>query len=262
MAYAADPSPCNTRVPPQAAFPPVVAQSQVLTPQTLKALAGNKGWGIEEDVTIEAPGDEPGRIVIAVRLPKGSIDHKNTDAPMGGMGFRWQAGIPASATMACLTYHVKLPADFQFNKGGKLPGLFGGDGPAGGKDVDGASGFSARLMWRQDGAGEVYAYIPGKPDGRGLSIDRGAWTFPRGRWVELQEEIVLNALAMASCVSGSMAPSNSTVAVCSFGQLPRSALPVSWRTFSMVARPSNGQRRPMRLFDSRPSNLAGSSVSI
>jgi hypothetical protein len=184
--------PCQTRIPTLAAFPPVAAQSLVLTPATLKILAGGKGWGFDENLTIEPPDEAPGRIVMAVRLPKGSIDHLNAGAPMGGIGFRWRAGIPASASTACLTYRLKLPDDFQFNLGGKLPGLFGGDGPAGGKDVDGVSGFSARLMWRQRGQGEVYAYIPGKPDGRGLSIERGAWTFPRGRWVELQEEIVLN----------------------------------------------------------------------
>jgi hypothetical protein len=199
-AQSVDSSPCNSRIVTQAEFPPVAAQSLVLTPATLKILAGNKGWGLVEDVTIEPPGDVAARIVLAVRLPKGSIDHKNPDAPMGGMGFRWQADIAGTATMACLTYRLKLPRDFQFNKGGKLPGLFGGDGPAGGKDVDGASGFSARLMWRQHGAGEVYAYIPGKPDGRGLSIDRGAWTFPRGRWVELQQEIVLNTPNVADGV--------------------------------------------------------------
>jgi hypothetical protein len=191
-AHAADALPCRSRIAVRAEFPPAVAQSSALTPATLLELLGGKGWGVLEDVTVETPADAPGRVVLAVRLPKGSIDHKNPDAPMGGMGFRWKAEIPVTARTACLNYHLKLPDDFQFNKGGKLPGLFGGDGPAGGKDVDGTTGFSARFMWRTNGAGEVYAYIPGKPDNRGLSIDRGAWTFPRGRWVAMQQEIVLN----------------------------------------------------------------------
>ena len=85
-----------------------------------------------------------------------------------------------------------MPKDFAFNKGGKLPGLFGGNAPAGGKPADGVHGFSVRLMWRANGQGEVYAYIPGHPEGRGASLDRGAWTFTRGRWIEIQEEVVLN----------------------------------------------------------------------
>lgn len=155
-------------------------------------MLGNKGWGLSENVSLKAVEGAPAPLVLEVRIPKGSIDHKSTTAPMGGMGFRWRPGMPAGTTAACLAYDLWLPDDFPFNKGGKLPGLFGGDGPAGGKDVDGVSGFSARYMWRAHGQGEVYAYIPGKPDKRGMSIDRGAWTFPRGRWVHLEEEVVLN----------------------------------------------------------------------
>jgi hypothetical protein len=186
------PSPCSARYTAGAQFPPATETAATLDGSKLRTLLGNKGWGLDEDVTIRALPDAPAPLVLEVKLPEGSIDHKNPTAPMGGMGFRWRPGMPAGTTAACLTYHLWLPPDFPFNKGGKLPGLFGGDGPAGGKDVDGQSGFSARYMWRAKGAGEVYAYIPGKPDGRGESIDRGAWTFARGRWVKMEEEVVLN----------------------------------------------------------------------
>ncbi len=197
-ALAAPLAPCRERVPVQAQFPPVAEQRPGLAPVRLRALLGGKGWGLDENVTVEAAGDSGAAIVLAVRLPKGSIDHKHPTAPMGGMGFRWRADVPATATAACLSYRLRLPEDFAFNKGGKLPGLFGGDGPAGGKDADGTTGFSARYMWRTGGAGEVYAYIPGKPDGRGASIGRGSWMFPRGRWVEMQQEIVLNEPSAAN----------------------------------------------------------------
>ncbi len=186
------PSPCSQRYPVGAVFPPAGETAATLTGAKLRALLGNTGWGLIEDVTARTLLDAPAPLVLEVKLPKGSIDHKNPHAPMGGMGFRWRPGMPAGTSAACLSYRLWLAPDFQFNRGGKLPGLFGGDGPAGGKDVDGASGFSARFMWRKDGAGEIYAYIPGKPDRRGLSIDRGAWTFPRGSWVTLEEEVVLN----------------------------------------------------------------------
>ena len=185
-------SPCSARYGASVQFPPATETAETLTGAKLRQLLGNKGWGLAEDVTVRALPDAPAPLVLDVKLPKGSIDHKNPTAPMGGMGFRWRPGMPARTTSACLSYHLWFAPDFPFNKGGKLPGLFGGDGPAGGKDVDGASGFSARFMWRKDGQGEVYAYIPGKPDGRGMSIDRGAWTFPRGKWVQMEEEVVLN----------------------------------------------------------------------
>ena len=184
-------TPCSRRYTVAATFPPA-SEPAAASGTHLRQLLGNKGWGLAEDVSLQAMDGAPSPLVMAVKIPLGAIDHKNPTAPMGGMGFRWRPGMQPATTAACLTYSLLLPADFQFNKGGKLPGLFGGDGPAGGKDVDGSTGFSARFMWRSGGQGEVYAYIPGKPDGRGQSIDRGAWVFPRGTWVRMDEEVVLN----------------------------------------------------------------------
>ena len=178
--------PCSARYGSPAVFP----SEDILTAEA--DLAGIKGWGLAERVALETARDAPSPLVLAVAVPKGSINPRNAHAPQGGMGFRWRPGIPAGATAACLAYGLFLPSDFAFNKGGKLPGLFGGEGPAGGKTADGTSGFSVRLMWRTNGLGEVYAYIPGHPRGRGASLDRGAWTFPRGRWIDVQEEVVLN----------------------------------------------------------------------
>ncbi len=185
-------TPCAARYGAGVQFPPATESAETLTGAKLRQLLGNKGWGLIEDVTPRSLPDAPATLVLEVKLPKGSIDHKNTEAPMGGMGFRWRPGMPVGSTAACLSYSLYFAPGFPFNKGGKLPGLFGGDGPAGGKDVDGQSGFSTRYMWRAKGQGEVYAYIPGKPDGRGLSIDRGAWTFPQGQWVRMEQEVVLN----------------------------------------------------------------------
>lgn len=190
-AAAAQQAPCSTRYTIASEFPPMGRDGRPLEPAQIASLLGNKGWGVIENLTLRPGADGPGQ-VLEVRIPRGSINPGHPTAPMGGMGFRWDAGIPTGTTAACLAYSVWLPKDFAFNKGGKLPGLFGGDGPAGGKDVDGTTGFSIRFMWRRNGAGEVYAYIPGKPDGRGLSIERGAFTFPRGRWLRLEQEAVLN----------------------------------------------------------------------
>lgn len=177
---------CGEGYQQHVSFPPAIKSVA-----ELKALLARNYWGLDENVSLASPKDAPASLVLAVRLPAGSINPKNKTAPLGGMGFRWRPeGLAAES--ACLSYHVYLPADFEFNKGGKLPGLFGGNAPSGGKDVDGFNGFSARLMWRANGRGEVYAYIPGKPDGRGESIERGAWVFPRGRWVKIEQEIVLN----------------------------------------------------------------------
>lgn len=57
-----------------------------------------------------------------------------------------------------LQYEVAFSGAFAFSQGGKLPGLRGGPDPkgcSGGNEADGLSCFSARLMWRTGGAGEV-----------------------------------------------------------------------------------------------------------
>jgi hypothetical protein len=54
---------------------------------------------------------------------------------------------------------VRFSKDFDWVKGGKLPGLCGGpENVSGGRPATGTNGFSARLMWRKDGRGEAYVY--------------------------------------------------------------------------------------------------------
>ncbi len=81
---------------------------------------------------------------------------------------------------------------FDFVKGGKLPGLFGGDAPRGCVADDKVSGFSSRLMWRTGGAGELYLYAPGRETACGQSIGRGTWTFTPGAWTSIVERVTAN----------------------------------------------------------------------
>jgi hypothetical protein len=92
-----------------------------------------------------------------------------------------------------LRYYVRFHAAFDFVKGGKLPGLFGGtDHFSGGAIPDGTNGFSVRYMWRTNGDGEAYAYLP-TSDLYGTEIGRGRWRFRPGEWHCLEQRVVLNA---------------------------------------------------------------------
>jgi hypothetical protein len=56
-----------------------------------------------------------------------------------------------------VSYELAFDSNFDWVKGGKLPGLRGGlnsTGCSGGNQADGLSCFSTRLMWRRDGEGE------------------------------------------------------------------------------------------------------------
>jgi len=153
-----------------------------------RAFQPDRAWGIDQNVRLVA-ADAAGSPALAVRYPRGSVAPSST-APRGGAGFLSRAGLEGGATAACLAYRLRFAPGFAFNKGGKLPGLYGGDGPRGGAAA--VNGFSARLMWRRDGAGELYAYLPQRRQGHGESVGRGAWRFPTGRWVSIEQEIVLN----------------------------------------------------------------------
>ncbi|RUS74022.1 hypothetical protein EGW08_018221 [Elysia chlorotica] len=101
--------------------------------------------------------------------------------------------------------------NFGFGKGGKLPGLFGGvkgDGAyacSGGSNPD--TCFSLRLMWRENGDGELYAYIPPNQESGfadrddviahssyGQSIGRGKIKFQNGAWNTVLIQARLNSV--------------------------------------------------------------------
>jgi hypothetical protein len=154
-------------------------------------------WGLEENVNIvQADGSYPA--AIEVTFPEGSYSPAADDAPRGGAGFHVALPGRPSVEKACLRYAVQFPADFVWVKGGKLPGLYGGQPPSGGGDVQGNDGFSVRYMWREAGAGEAYAYIVNKSDDFGVSIGRGSWQFPTEIWTVLEQEIVLNDPSQAN----------------------------------------------------------------
>eukprot|EP00121_Abeoforma_whisleri_P016594 Awhi_evm1s15219 len=66
-----------------------------------------------------------------------------------------------SSNEAVLTYYMRFSKDFDFKKGGKIPGLHGGSMEcSGGRKATGTNCWSARLMWRAEGNIETYFYTP------------------------------------------------------------------------------------------------------
>jgi hypothetical protein len=90
-----------------------------------------------------------------------------------------------------LRYYVAFQPGFNFVKGGKLPGLYGGTVNNGRKIPNGTNGWSSRYMWRTDGAGEVYAYLPSSV-AHGTSLGRGSWNFLPGQWTCIEQAVHLN----------------------------------------------------------------------
>jgi hypothetical protein len=127
---------------------------------------------------------------LRVDYPKGSASPSVGRAPGGGAQFLGtRPGTPADHLF--LRYRVRFADDFDFVRGGKLPGLYGGRRISGGRIPDGTDGFSTRFMWRTGGAGEVYAYLPSSVTW-GTSLGRGSFRFQPGSWQCLEQELALN----------------------------------------------------------------------
>jgi hypothetical protein len=164
---------------------------------------------------------------LQVAYPKGSRNPSAT--PVGGMGFysskrespsvRLMSALNSSLTLqfappvdistahnVSFSYSVFFPTDFDFVKGGKLPGLYGGAKACSGGSAA-QSCWSARLMFRTGGMGELYLYAPREKQVDalctigplsycnsvyGMSIGRGSWTFKRGEWSNIRQDIWLN----------------------------------------------------------------------
>ncbi|EJD40739.1 hypothetical protein AURDEDRAFT_69685 [Auricularia subglabra TFB-10046 SS5] len=170
-------------------------------------------WG---DPKVEVAPD--GTRAYKAFYPKYSYS-KSTNPGIGGFGFGFTGPLDFLASDEILfSYAVWFPKDFEFVMGGKLPGPFGGADPqsaagcSGGRQVNRDDCFSLRLMWREDGAGEIYAYVPPDPandhlldlEGSetdptiyGLSIARGAFHFARGNWTVVAQRIKLNTFGKA-----------------------------------------------------------------
>ncbi|KAI0668354.1 polysaccharide lyase family 14 protein [Trametes maxima] len=156
---------------------------------------------------------------LQAHYPKGSF--KPSASPRGGLSF--YAPGPASVDLttakeATLSYSVFFEDGFEFVKGGKLPGFYGGDSEevatscSGGRRDDDC--FSVRFMWRKEGAGELYTYLPPSKaankavcdvapfstcnDVFGASVGRGAFTFTPGKRTTIGQRVKLNDVGKAN----------------------------------------------------------------
>lgn len=123
--------------------------------------------------------------VLSVEYPKGSV------GPSEG-GAQWVWKLPEKEEYI-LTYSVKFEEGFDFRLGGKLPGLTsGGEKWTGGNRPLNGEGWSARLMWREQGMAELYLYYLGMKGKWGDSINLSQLQFETGKWYNIRERIRVN----------------------------------------------------------------------
>jgi hypothetical protein len=144
---------------------------------------------------IERVSDAKFGTALRVHFPAGSIDPGT--GLVGGAEFKPRF---APVDAICLSYWLRFDPKFDFVKGGKLPGLCGGDCPSGGKQTNGQTGWSMRYMWRERGAGQEYAYIL-PPLDFGTELGTGRWNFSPGGWHHIEEWIQLNTPGQSNGVA-------------------------------------------------------------
>lgn len=179
-------TPCSERYA-NATFFALERAGVVLTAADLQSGLGGRDAGVLDNVAIARAKDGPAPVALSVSLPKGSASPRLTGEVKGGMSFPWEPRAARSKTAACLSYQVLLPADFEFGRGGTLPGLRGAEAAEQPED-----GFVAPMVWRSRGRGGTTMRLTHGGETRSWPAEREAFTFPRGRWVKLEQEIVLN----------------------------------------------------------------------
>lgn len=183
--------PSETSPPPQpsptAGHPPASSSAAAISPES--RMFGPSFDTRRAFCTFGHPQQTIADDVLSVRYPAGS-SAQSDGPPYGGaqMCLPFAAGPVRHAT---LTYKVRFPLGFQFVKGGKLPGLYGGDEPFSGGEHN-PNGWSLRLMWRTSGAAEIYAYTAAT-SGYGDEYGKGnfAWKAD-GQWHTVTEKVALN----------------------------------------------------------------------
>jgi len=164
-----------------------------------------------------------GKLGMQAHYPEGSYTFGHD--PQGGFSFyaKGPSDVDLSTALeATFGYSVFFEEDFDYQLGGKLLGFYGGDSD---EIAVGCSGgrcdtrcWSTRLMWRTNGAGELYTYLPSyeNPDFEaneklchvaptsdcnptyGASVGRGAFSFKSGQWNTVSQRVRLNDVGQSN----------------------------------------------------------------
>jgi hypothetical protein len=179
-------APCSERYATSMTFP-LARDGVMLTATDIHARTGGRDAGLLQNLEIVPLKSGPAPAAMSISLPKGSAPASGSAIPHGGISFPWQPRSISSQPAVCLSYQIFFPADFDFHVGGMLPGVEG-------HADESEDRFLVQAAWRQGGA--IGATNTVTIAGKKLKqmTDDGP-EIPRGRWVKVEQEVVLNAPA-------------------------------------------------------------------
>lgn len=103
----------------------------------------------------------------------------------------WKPSLGGSFERIYYGYRFKFPEDFEFVKGGKLPGVGGGKSNSNGDIPTGYDGWSVRMMWDHDAKLVQYVYHPDQPGKYGDIMDTKVPVM-LDEWMTIQTKVVMN----------------------------------------------------------------------
>ncbi|OWV09196.1 alginate lyase [Fibrobacter sp. UWB5] len=151
-----------------------------------------------ENSKIVYDGEEHGN-VLQLKYPKGCVGPNDNDTPACAAQII-QPLVKTADTMWS-AYDIFFEDGFEFQLGGKLPGLCGGKCYTGNAMPETGDGWSARIMWRKDGNAVQLIYFMGQESVYG---DDFKWNlngtipqkvFTTGTWHRIVNKVSMNTIA-------------------------------------------------------------------
>lgn len=183
-------APCSTRYHATTSLD-LDNKGQMLTTADLQSTLYGADRGVARNLTIERVKGGPVAFAMAVKLDQGTGPAVEGARNSGGVSFPWKPRSVQTQSAACLTYSMRLPADFDFGDSGTLPGLMGTSEMD--RDIESWNdGFATPAIWGTNGITAIYAsYITdGQKMAATLASRRSG--IPRDRWVRVEQEVQLN----------------------------------------------------------------------
>ena len=151
-----------------------------------------------ENSKIVYDGEEHGN-VLQLKYPKGCVGPNDNDTPACA-GQIIQPLVKAADTMWS-AYDIFFEDGFEFQLGGKLPGLCGGKCYTGNAMPQTGDGWSARIMWRKGGNAVQLIYFMGQSSeyGDDFKWDLGGTIpqkqFTTGTWHRIVNKVSMNTVS-------------------------------------------------------------------
>ena len=161
----------------------------LLSPGELQAGLAGRDFGVMENLDIITFNSSTAKAGLRVRLAALGTSSTSDARIDNGIDFGWAPKKMPNARVACLSYNVRLPADFKHGDGGRLPSLIGAPSDAAGDQRT----IAAQLIWTQGGnlSLDIKSEAPDDGSISATAVHSDA-RLPTGVWARIDQEVVLN----------------------------------------------------------------------